>query len=89
LTYIENIKKLYSNNCHTLIRNDEKRCSAIDKTEMRKLVQTSWIFHRHHLLQNNEFCVKETVLYEFYHLSSSTTPVINVISMIILILLIL
>jgi hypothetical protein len=89
LTYIENIKKLYSNHCHTLIRNDEKRCDGLDKTDMRKLIQTSWIFHRHHLLQNNEFCVKETILYEFYHLSSSTLTVINVFSLIILIVLIL
>lgn len=80
---------MYIHKCHTLIRNDEKRCDEIDKADLKKFVQTSWIFNRHHLLQNNEFCVKETILYEFYHLSSSKIPVINVISFIILIVLIL
>jgi len=77
---------MHLNKCHTLARNDPQRCEEIDKVLIRNFKQSSWVYHRHHLLQNNEFCVKETVLFEFYHLSNSNYHYFSVISLIILII---
>lgn len=87
-SYLETVKKVYSHPCHTLGRNDPKLCDRIDKNHYRNLQQSSWVFHRHHLLQNNEFCVKETVLFEYYHLSFSSHIAFSVLGLIVFIVLI-
>lgn len=90
VNYINSLKKLLNNPCHTTARMDPKGCDWLSTKNIKYLTAKvkSYTYKNHYLLQGNEICIKETVLYDYYHMQSDSKH-LNAVSYVFLILLIL
>ena len=69
MNYFPTIINILLNDCHTLARNNFKQCPKIEisTNNYKNILIKFKQYSMHPKIQKNSICVKETILFDYYH----------------------